>query len=403
MSGPVIRGGALAVVGGRIAAVGSGKEVAARFPRAQQRSYGKAVILPGLINAHVHLELSDLTPPARRASLADWLGEVVRRGPEPGEAGAPRIARAVELGVAQCLRFGVTSVGDISQRCAITRMLLRGGPLRVVSYGEVLAMATRRGLLGERLAVAADQSAQSEFLTIGISPHAPYSLEAAGYRRCLEAAKGQATPLATHLAESVGESEFLSSQSGPLRELWNRIGGWDEAVPKFSGGPVRFAQAMGYLDYPKSLLAHVNYCDDEELSILAAGRASVVYCPRTHAYFGHPPHRWREMLDRGINVAVGTDSCASSPDLNLVDDLRLLHKIAPDVPTHQLWEMATVRAAHAITSQGGAGTLAVDGVADFTVFPARGDDDPLREVLETTVLPTAAYISGNQTGSAHLK
>src|SRR5207302_10539659 len=107
------------------------------------------------------------------------------------------------------------------------------------------------------------------------------------------------------------------------------------------------ANAIGLLDYP-TVLAHVNYCDDVDLDLLARGRAGVVYTPRTHAYFGHPPHRWRDMLARGINVAVGTDSCASSPDLNLVDDLRLLHRLAPEVPAQTLWEMATIRGARAI-------------------------------------------------------
>src|SRR5207253_5134070 len=138
-----------------------------------------------------------------------------------------------------------------------------------------------------------------------------------GYRRCLAAAKYFGLTLATHLAETPHEEEFLASHAGPFRELWEFLGAWDEQVPTFAGGPIRYAQSLGLLDYP-TLLAHVNYCDDAELALLARGRASVVYCPRTHAFFGHPPHRWREMLSRGINVAIGTDSCASSPDLNLL-------------------------------------------------------------------------------------
>jgi cytosine/adenosine deaminase-related metal-dependent hydrolase len=134
-------------------------------------------------------------------------------------------------------------------------------------------------------------------------------------------------PLATHLSEAQEEKTFLESHSGMFRDLWERIGSWEDDVPTFKGSPIAMAQAIGMLDFP-TLLAHVNYCDDHELELLTRGRASVVYCPRTHRYFGHPPHRWREMLARGINVAVGSDSCASSPDLNLVDDLRLLPAIS---------------------------------------------------------------------------
>jgi cytosine/adenosine deaminase-related metal-dependent hydrolase len=137
----------------------------------------------------------------------------------------------------------------------------------------------------------------------------------------------------------------------------------------------------------------VNYCDDDELDILAGGKASVVYCPRTHRYFGHPPHRWREMLARGINVAVGTDSCASSPDLNLVDDLRLLHQIAPEVPAQALWEMATLRSAQAIAVTDQAGSISTGKQADFVVFPARSQD-PLRAILESDIRPEAVWIAG---------
>ncbi len=268
--------------------------------------------------------------------------------------------------------------------------MLRDGPLRVVSYGEVLAMAARRGLLEERLATAANRAGESPTLRTGISPHAPYSVEITGYQRCLEVARQHALPVATHLAESDDEAPFLAAHSGPLRELWGRIGGWDEQVPRFTGGSIRMAAELGYLDYPKTLLAHVNYCDDDELRLLARGRASVVYCPRTHEYFGHPPHRWRQMLARGVNVAVGTDSRGSSPNLNLVDDLRLLHHLAPEVPPERIWEMATVRAAAAVACQEMSGRLMVGRRADIAIFPTRSAE-PLLEILENQAEPCAVW------------
>ena len=115
-------------------------------------------------------------------------------------------------------------------------------------------------------------------------------------------------PIATHLAETADEAEFLANHSGPFRDLWAALGAWSDGVSRFAGGPIRAMQLVGLLDLPGAVLAHVNYCDDAELDILARGRASVVYCPRTHAWFRHPPHRLREMLARGINVAVGTNS-----------------------------------------------------------------------------------------------
>jgi cytosine/adenosine deaminase-related metal-dependent hydrolase len=147
-----------------------------------------------------------------------------------------------------------------------------------------------------------------------------------------------------------------------------------------------------------TLLAHVNYCDDDELELLSGGQASVVYCPRTHAYFQHPPHRWREMLARGINVAVGTDSCASSPDLNLVDDLRLLRRLASDMPAKQLWELGTIRAARALGMEHEIGSLTPGKRADLVVFNVRGGD-ALEQILHGRQLPNSVWIDAARVDS----
>ncbi len=126
----------------------------------------------------------------------------------------------------------------------------------------------------------------------------------------------------------------------------------------------------------------MNYISDDELAILAKGRTSVVYCPRTHAYFGPPPHRFTDMLDRGINVALGTDSAASAPDLNLLEDARLVHRLRPDVPPHTLFEMITVRGAKALGLEKSVGQLRPGTIAQYCAFTIKGDD-PLIELLES--------------------
>jgi cytosine/adenosine deaminase-related metal-dependent hydrolase len=260
-------------------------------------------------------------------------------------------------------------------------------------------MGERRGLLDERLQAAADRAQEGGRLRVGLSPHAPYSVELAGYTRCVALARGNGYPITTHLAESADEATFLAEHAGPLRRIWDFLGAWDEHVPRFAGGPIRFANELGLLGVP-SVLAHVNYCDDAELELLAAGRASVVYCPRTHAYFGHPPHRWRDMLAAGVNVAVGTDSTASSPDLNVVDDLRLLRQLAPDVPASELWQLVTTRAAAALGIGTTVGSLAPGKQADFVSFRVSGQDDPLEALLREPGVPQGVWIAGQSVVNA---
>lgn len=418
MSGPVVQGGGLVVEARRVVDVGDGATLRRSYPEAQVTELGQAIILPGLINSHVHLDLTNLgteiqnpkskiqngphlnplrgsrqipsLPPEYREreperAFVGWVEEVIARS---AGRSLEFWEESVLAGAEQCRRFGVTTVVDISGRFpgdvrrAVGAQLSR--QLRWISCGEVTAMAKRRDLLDERIATALDDGGVDRAVEIGISPHAPYSIEPHGYRRCLEIARRGAMTICTHLAEMREEAEFLASHTGPLRELWTFLDAWDERVPRFEGGPIRFAQSVGLLDYP-TLLAHVNYCDDEEMAILSRGKASIVYCPRTHEYFGHPPHRWREMLAAGINVVLGTDSCASSPDLNLVDDLRLVHRIAPEVEVHRLWEMATIRAGRAIGDET-IGSLPPGKRAEFIVFEVK-TGEPLREILELPLQP----------------
>jgi cytosine/adenosine deaminase-related metal-dependent hydrolase len=324
--------------------------------------------------------------------FVDWILGIRERIKFDAESIEASVRESITEGVRQCLKFGVTTVGDISQQMHLTRQLLKNGPIRVVSFGEVLGLAGRRPRFVELFAEAIDESSASEFLRVGISPHAPYTVDLDGYIQVLNYAQRRNMPLATHLSETPDEHSFLRDLSGAFQEMWDRLGHWHDDVPTHKDSPIKFARAIGLLDAPNALLAHVNYCDDDELELLARGKASVVFCPRTHAYFNHPPHRWRQMLTQGVNVAVGTDSCASSPDLNVVDDLRLLRKAAPEIPAHTLWEMVTTRAAKALGMNDAVGSLMRGKQADLIAFEV--ENNPLEELLENSGRPTVAWVAG---------
>jgi cytosine/adenosine deaminase-related metal-dependent hydrolase len=392
MDRPVIRDGGVVFENGVIRKVGLAGALLKMHGDAQHVELGKAILLPGLVNAHAHLELSNARRDAAPSrDFADWLLQRIAQSKEISDE-RQYYGAAIAEGISQCLRFGVTTVADITTRLDLTRPLLAASPLRVISFGEVRAMSGRRMLLEPRLAAATDASHTTSRLSIGISPHAPYSIEAVGYRRCLEESCRLGIPLTTHLAESPDEAEFLARHAGPLAHLWNELGGLDAHVPTFAGGPIRFAASLELLEHP-TLLAHVNYCNDDELLLLAAGQASVVYNPRTHAFFGHPPHRWRDMLAAGINVTIGTDSCASSPDLNLLQDLRLLHRLSPGFPAERLFELATLRAARALGLDHRIGSITPGKSADLIAF-ALDSKQPLLDLLESNALPARVWIDG---------
>lgn len=393
MAGPLLKDAGIVFDEQEIISVGKFAIIRRQHSDAHLVDLGSAIILPGLINAHTHLELTALGQLPKPASFVDWILALRQQMASIKDANA-FVVDSVKEGVKQCLRFGVTAVGDITLNPFITRPILKSSEMHGVSYGEVLGMAGRIDQLDSRIAAAIDQTSATGLFRAGIEPHAPYSLDLNGYRKCFEVARRNNIPLTTHLAETPDEAIFLADHSGPFRRLWDTMGAWTEGVSRSPGGPIRAMSQLGLLDYP-TLLAHVNYLDDTELEILARTQVSVVYCPRTHAYFGHPPHRFEEMSRLGINVVIGTDSCASSPDLNVVNDLRLLHYLYPALDPQWLWSLVTSRAAIALEMSHRIGQLNPGLSADLCVFEVH-TSDPLREILENNALPQQVWRGGGR-------
>ncbi len=370
------------------------------------------ILVPGLINAHTHLELSfarGLIPPPRH--FTDWVLQLVSQLPAEPQA-EDKIPAATSLGARECLAFGVTTVGDISRFPALTRRTLAGLPLRTVSYGEITGLGRSRDFLEHRLTIAADRSFQTPRLNIGLSPHAPYSVEGPALRRIVDAAIAGNMPLAMHLAELTEESDFLSSLGGPLGrdwELMKRLDLLDDKIPLSAAGPVGWAAEWGLLEPQGTaklpmVLAHCNYLSDADILRIAAAGASVAFCPRTHHYFGHSTgsdHPWRRLMAAGVNVCLATDSLASNPDLSLLRESQWLLSREPSISPHTLLEMMTTAGATAIGLAGRAGRLHIGYYADILAFspPAEVRDRPqtLAEwLVKTAPLPSKVWAGGEQ-------
>lgn len=390
---PAIKNGAVCIEGGLIRAVGKASEVSG----APVIDYGDAVICPGFINAHTHLELSCLAGQvAVTTSFADWLHRLRAATLSSGES-EDRVREAMELGISQLIVGGSTAVGDISKHPEWSREALASSPFRAVSFGEVIAIGTIRHRLHERLEAAATSIYGSPRFRAGISPHAPYTVEPDGLRTCAHRAQSFHLPLCIHLAETAEEETFTRSRQGPFAEFLKIVGIWDEAIPTSGCGPVELALTCGLLG-PRTLLAHANYVSDADIGRVARSGASVAYCPRTHAAFGHGPHRFRDMRAAGINVCIGTDSLASSPSLSMLDEIRFLSRRNPDVDSDMLLAMATINGARALGFAETTGSIAIGKSADLVVL--RSDESPTGNrwdpFLHGTCPPLEVYIGGIQ-------
>jgi len=323
--------------------------------------YGNAAIIPGLVNAHVHLDLSGLRGKvAPRPDFTCWLKEIIaHRRAQTRE----QILADARDGLAEALRHGTTLLGDIAAEGA-TWPILAEAPCRSVVFREMLGLPAHRALpVWQEAMNWLDEHPDTESCWAGLSPHAPYSV----HHSLIRAAASISILSTIHLAETRAELDLLDKHQGPFVEFLREVGVWeaDGLAPSLEWALWQSARA------DSMLLAHGNYLSAD----MAIPRsATVVYCPRTHAAFGHPPHPFRELLARGVRVALGTDSLASNPDLDLLAEARFVFEQYPDLPGDQLLRMATLSGAEALCQARETGSLHPGKSADLVVVPLDNEE-----------------------------
>ncbi len=346
---------------GRVAAIGAPEAVGATGDATVVR-LERSVVLPGLVNAHTHLDLTAIGPRPFDAAggFAEW-ADLVRRT-RPSEPAA--IAASVAAGVEASLQGGTAIVGDIAGNRGLEAFAaLAATGFRGTSAIEVFGIgrAEDRGI--EFLDHLQRSGPRGGLTRLAISPHASYSC---GDRLYAHAA-AMGVPLATHLAETREELQFCRDATGPLAELLRTVGAWSDDLVGWGCSPIERLAAI--LGTSGAAIAHGNYLSDRDLGLLAEaatrGPVGIVYCPRASAYFGHggvdAPHRYRELLDRGVPVALGTDSiiCLETPDrLSVLDEMRLLRR-RDRVDLATLITMATVHGARLLQEDPATVSLAV--------------------------------------------
>ncbi len=383
-AGPPLEGGIVNLAGERIIAVG-------QDATANTLDLGDVVLLPGLVNTHTHLEFSDCEKPLGRprVPLPEWIRQVIgtrHRGDRDATA-------AIRTGLRESLRGGVTTIGEISTTSPSAYATFSGSNLSV--FQEVIGFSAARvdsvqNDLEQRLAVSIENSN----LQMGISPHAPYTVHPQLLRSLVNVASERNLPMAMHLAESREELELLRSGTGPFQQLLADRSMWDaEAIPRDST-PLDYLRTLSTA--PRVLVIHGNYLSDEEIAFLAEHRErmSVVFCPRTHAYFGHEPYRLEKMLAAGVRVALGTDSRASNPDLSLLSEMRFIAKQFSALAPAMILQMGTTHGAHALGLSDSTGELVAGKLADLVAIPCPADVDPLEAILFGDAEPSYVFVRG---------
>jgi len=369
---PAIEDGAVAISGNRIAAVGSWPEIRARSAQ-RPVDLGAAILLPGLINAHCHLDYTGMTglPPPQQ--FPDWIKSLFALKAETSRAD---YARAWLAGASMLARTGATTVADIEAVPELLPEVWSGTPLRVASFLEMTGVLSRRApseILGQMEAKI--DSLKPRRGLAGLSPHALYSTTAPLLQQAARMARQKKWRVTMHVAESAEEFEMFMHRRGAMFDWLEPQRGMSDCG---LGTPLAQVERCGLLG-GNFLAIHANYLLPSDIQALARSGASVVHCPRSHAYFRHQPFAFEELAAAGVNVCLGTDSLASAflfrrqkPELNLLAEMRQFAAAHPSVVPDTIVQMATRNGARALGWQGRAGELSPGSRADLVAIPFAG-------------------------------
>ncbi len=362
------------VSGRRIVAVGRWQELSAHSC-ARTVDLGEAVLMPGLVNAHCHLDYTDMAgqfPPPK--VFADWLKLITEA--KAGWSYAD-YAESWLNGARMLVRTGTTTVADIEAVPELLPKVWKETPLRVCSFLEMI------GIKGQRQPQAIVQDAAGRIKALkgfrgraGLSPHTPYSTVPELLRLSAQTARRHGWRLTTHLAESAMEFEMFARGRGELFD-WLQCSGRDMSDCGL-GSPVQHLEHCGVLS-ERLLAVHVNYLGRHDAALLARRKVHVAHCPRSHYYFRHHPFPLRRLARAGVNVCLGTDSLASvykarrqSVALSLFEEMRALAKNEPSLSARKIVRMATLNGARALGMGGRIGELAKGALADLIALPFAG-------------------------------
>jgi cytosine/adenosine deaminase-related metal-dependent hydrolase len=385
-----IPGGTLTVLGSTIL------RVARRRGDAVDRDLGNVALLPGLVNTHTHLEFSHLSEPLGRAGmpLHVWLKRVINSRRETNEQSVSGPAASTARGMDEAFRSGTTRLADI-----VASSTAWPAPEKRPAIEQLIEL---RGISADRIEAAHQLLSQllscriPTLVSTGVSPHAPYSVHPELVQYTADWAARHHATIAMHLAESPDERELLAQGRGPLRVLLEDLGVWQPGV--FNGG-LSFEHYLNWLSKaPRSLVVHGNYLRCSDWDFLAAHRhcMTLVYCSRTHSYFGHPPYPLAELQRRNVRVALGTDSRASNPDLSLWNEWRAVAAKHTDVPPEKILAMATCHGARALGAGDSEGILRAGYRANIVAveLPDRTAADPHELLLDPQAVVAGVMMRG---------
>jgi len=388
MDGPPIDNGAVVVSEDRVVDVGKFAEIKTHNAD-EVVDLGEQALLPGLINAHCHLDYTCLRakiPPQK--SFTDWIRSI---NAEKDKLSPKDYVASINEGLAEARRFGTTAIANLTAFPELISQVQP--PIRTWWFAELIDIRAP-----ERTNELIDSAIEALKQTPrwGLAPHALFTASKDLFRRCEEIAQREHILLTTHLAESREEVEMFRAASGPLYEFIKSIGramddcGKETPLGLFldlidSGrSPNRPRTIEVNRPYLSWIVAHLNELTESDFEMLERSNSKfhVVHCPRSHNYFGHGPFAFDRLRSFGFNICLGTDSLASNESLSLFAEMRAFQKNFSRVSPEEIFRMVTVNPARALRQENALGQIRTGFGADLIAVPCSGSTDIFEQIID---------------------
>ena len=394
MAAPPVRDGAIAVQDGRIAYVGT----ASGAPRGELRDLGNALLLPGLVNTHTHLELTAMRGFLEDLPFFDWIVTLQRAKTTVLTPDA--MLDSAKLGIAEGLLAGITTYADTCDS-GVALEAMRAMGVRGIMYQEVFGpdpSSCDEAIASLRRKLAVHRDAVSTLLGVGVSPHAPYTVSDGLFEATTALATEMNLPMAVHIAESAEEDAYVRDASGPFADGHRSRG---LRVVARADTPVALLARLGVLG-ARPLLIHCVRTREADIRAIADARCAIAHCPASNAKLGHGIAPLQEWLEHGITVGLGSDSMASNNRMHMLEEARLAllaHRARspgrPAVSPSCALHLATLGGARCLALDDEVGSLEVGKAADFAAFPL----DDLAAVPDVDPVATAVFALGGARAS----
>jgi cytosine/adenosine deaminase-related metal-dependent hydrolase len=376
--GPVVERGAIAVELGKIHAFGTRDELKVRFPEADVIEYPRDILLPGLVNAHCHLDLVDLQDQALTETdtslpSQDFIDQIIASIEYKHDADPKRVIAGMQKGVNRLIETGTTCIGDMTHFEGSFHLLQEAG-LRAVVFPEILAGQSEAAQHRYEIALALVEKytdTSHDRIRVGLGPYAPYLLSRNLLKIISQHAKESGIQLQIHAAESFAEMEFFFDSQGPIAtELFPTLG-WQDLPPAQHKTPVQYLSEIGFFDAPSTVIGAL-HLSANDLPILRRHLARVVYCPTANKIMKHGSFPLGKLRECGIPIGLGTDCWGSRKGFNLWDEMRTgsCEGSTPLPTPKEVLQMATIGGARCLGLDHLTGTLEEGKKADYILVHA---------------------------------